>query len=340
MANLYDANLHGSNLSGAVLQAANLIESNFDEAILTDANLWETQRSRWQIKNVICERAFWDELGEEAIEYAPGEFERAYSEKPKIILKYPKGISQVEHAMLPLVLERLQAQHEDCVLNIRSILDEGHGATITITIEDNADRDPTIFQEEKNEITKQLEGVQKNLEIERNHSRIAQKQIESLKSEVFHLTHPEYERTEQLTVLFLDIKHFSRMSEDQQQDAVTILGSNAYGLVQKHDGKYANTWGDAIVVGFEDPNSGLKFGCKLIQHLKLDELKTRIGMSYGNFTIKNDLLQGGLNPKGAAMSEGARLESFAEEGEVLIWISREKRLQVKTRWSEESWFLG
>ena len=29
-------------------------------------------------------------------------------------------------------------------------------------------------------------------------------------------------------------------------------------------------------------------------------------------------MQGGLNPKGAAMSEGARLESFADEGEILI----------------------
>jgi class 3 adenylate cyclase len=317
-ANLLRANLLGANLTKAKLSVTNLINSTFAQTILTDAKLWETQRSGWQIKGVICERIYWDEEGKEATEYAPGEFERAFSEKPKIVLNYPQGISEVEFAMLPLVLKKLQEQHRDCNLNIQSILDEGNGATITITVEDNTDRDPEVFKKEKKEITNKLEGVQKNLEIERIHNRISQKQIQSLKSEVFHLTHPEHDKTEKLTVLFLDIKHFSRMSEDQQQDAVTILGSNAYGLVQTHNGKYTNTWGDAIVVGFEDPNLGLKFACKLIQHLKLDELKSRIGMSYGNFTIKNDLLQGGLNPKGTAMSEGARLESFADEGEVLI----------------------
>ena len=317
-ADLEEANLTGANLSDADLMVANLICSNLSKANLTDTKLWETQRSGWKINGVICERIYWDEEEEKATEYAPGEFERAFSEKPKIILNYPQGISKVEFAMLPLVLEQIQEQHENCALNIKSILDEGSGATITITVEDNADRDPDVFQEEISEITKQLEGIKGYLEIKENQNRILSKQNQSLKNELFLLTHPHHEETETLTVLFLDIKHFSRMSEGQQQNAVTTLRTIADGLIQKHGGKYANTWGDAIVVGFEDPNSGLEFACKLIAHLKLEELKTRVGMTFGSFSIKYDQVQKKFTLGGAAMSEGARLESIADEGEVLI----------------------
>ena len=42
--------------------------------------------------------------------------------------------------MLPLIVERLQAEHPDSALHIRSVQDDGSGATVTITVEDLAGR--------------------------------------------------------------------------------------------------------------------------------------------------------------------------------------------------------
>jgi hypothetical protein len=145
-ANLVEANLRGAdlgeaNLGEANFQLANLIDSYLDRADLTDAKLWETQRGGWSIKGLVCRRAFWDRDGKEPTEYSEDEFERLFAEKPKIILRYPGGMSLVDLAMLPLIVERLQLQHPNSKLNIQSVQDDAGGAAVTITVEDLQDRD-------------------------------------------------------------------------------------------------------------------------------------------------------------------------------------------------------
>ena len=157
-AKLRDADLRGADLRGADLswgaqlpraklcdadlRTAALIDSQLDGADLTGAMLWETQRGGWSIKGITCQRAFWDRDGKEVTEYEDGAFERIFAEKPRIVLRYPypRGISSVELAMLPLIVERLQAEHPECRLHIRSVQDDGSGATVTITVDDFAGR--------------------------------------------------------------------------------------------------------------------------------------------------------------------------------------------------------
>lgn len=57
-------------------------------------------------------------------------------------------MSPVDLAMLPLIVERLQAEHPDCVLHIRSVQDDGSGAAVTITVDDRADRAAETFKRE------------------------------------------------------------------------------------------------------------------------------------------------------------------------------------------------
>jgi hypothetical protein len=42
--------------------------------------------------------------------------------------------------MLPLIIERQQAEHPGCELHIRSVQDDGSGATVIITVDDLANR--------------------------------------------------------------------------------------------------------------------------------------------------------------------------------------------------------
>jgi uncharacterized protein YjbI with pentapeptide repeats len=95
-ADLGEANLCEADLSRAILQNASLLTSrlinaNFDGAILTEACLWKTQRAGWSIKGVICESIHWDAEKEKLDTFELGEFERLYSEKARVRIKYPGG---------------------------------------------------------------------------------------------------------------------------------------------------------------------------------------------------------------------------------------------------------
>jgi hypothetical protein len=78
----------------------------------------------------------------------------------RIVLRYPGGLSLVELAMLPLIIERLQVEHPDCALHIRSVQDDGTGATVTITVEDITNRDSDTFRHEVDRLQSELKYME------------------------------------------------------------------------------------------------------------------------------------------------------------------------------------
>lgn len=162
-ARVTEANVVRANLVDADLRQANLVDACLDGADLTDAKLWETQRGGWSIKGVVCRRAFWDPDGKEPTEYGDGEFEHLFAERPRIVLRYPGGMSPVDLAMLPLIVERLQAEHPGSKLHIRSVQDDAGGAAVTITVEDLENRDTEVFQAEIARLRGTLAAIQDRL---------------------------------------------------------------------------------------------------------------------------------------------------------------------------------
>ncbi len=323
---LVGANFSKARLAGADFRGANLIAARLDLANLSGTKLWGTQREGWSIKGVICESAYWDEEGLELTEYVQGEFERAYAEKPKIVLKYPDGIHPVQLAMLPLLLEKLEREHEGCRLHIRSVRDSGIGATVTITVDDTEGRDPETLQNEIRLLQGKLEGYQLALQHKGHEVLSLAGQLAALRDKTYSLLLESYERRSQesrqgreaLAVLFLDLTGYSKMDEEGQLGAVDSVRRTGRMVLEKHGARYSNTWGDAIVAGFDKPGDGIVCACKLIEHLKVEGLSARIGMSHGLLSVSFDQVKGGLNMDGPPMSEGARLEPLAKPGEVLI----------------------
>jgi hypothetical protein len=158
-ADLTMAKLIGAKLIEANLIQANLIDACLDGADLTGAKLWETQRGGWSIKNVICRVAFWDRDDKEPIKYEEGDFERIFAEKPRIVLRYPGGMSPIDLLALPMVVERLQAEHPGSELHVRSVQNDGGGASVTITVEDRAGRSAEAFGQEMVRIQAKLECI-------------------------------------------------------------------------------------------------------------------------------------------------------------------------------------
>src|SRR5271170_6363850 len=145
-ANLKKANARGTNLSAANLTHANLTSVNLhsaslqyakmDDTTLTDACLWETQRGRWSIKGIICERAYWDERDERAYDYVRGEFERLYSDTTRIELLYPGGMTTFELNTLPALLYHLTSKYPNSGIRLKSMEETGGGAKISISVEE------------------------------------------------------------------------------------------------------------------------------------------------------------------------------------------------------------
>ena len=100
---------------------ARLIFSKLIEATLTSANFWETQRAGWSIEKVICESAYWDKEGKNLTPYGPGDFERFFSEKTRIQIRYANGITPLEIVTLPALIQNLEATHPGSRLRLESI---------------------------------------------------------------------------------------------------------------------------------------------------------------------------------------------------------------------------
>jgi len=121
-----------------------------------------------------------------------------------------------------------------------------------------------------------------------------------------------------LTVMFLDLVGFSSMSRAERQEKIEMLRTLGSMLMHRAGGMYVNTWGDAIIAGFDDPNDGLACACKIIEHLAVEQIVARIGMSYGKASVKYNPLTKRLDIEGDSINVGARLEPMANPGEVLV----------------------
>jgi hypothetical protein len=133
-ADLYRADLSQANLQNANLEITRLMNANLDGANLTNAQLWEAQRAGWSIKGIICESVYWYEEAKEKTVYTPGEFERLFAEQTKIKLIYKAGISPLEIATLPALIQHLE-ERKDCSLRFVSITEGAGGAVVELAIE-------------------------------------------------------------------------------------------------------------------------------------------------------------------------------------------------------------
>jgi uncharacterized protein YjbI with pentapeptide repeats len=141
-ADLSDARCERANFSNADLSLARLLSAHLNGATLTRARLWETQRAGWSIKGVICESVYWDNKGQEITTYGPGDFERLYSDKTKIVLFYQGGLSPLEFSVLPALVKHLEESQPGCTLRLESINDAAGGAVVTLAIDDASDNSP------------------------------------------------------------------------------------------------------------------------------------------------------------------------------------------------------
>jgi len=187
-------------------------------------------------------------------------------------------------------------------------------------------RSDSAYEKQVEILKNRLEGAKKILREKSDRTTELQNELDQIKIDLYPVLMNQVrnyaERTVHeemsMAVLFLDLKGFSGLNMIEAVESVQIVRSQAASLLSHRDGQHPNTWGDAVVAAFENPNDGLECAHKLLRHLEVDNLTARIGMSHGELTISYNAVRDALDIDGPAMTEGARLEPMADPGEVLI----------------------
>jgi adenylate cyclase len=125
------------------------------------------------------------------------------------------------------------------------------------------------------------------------------------------------------TVLCADVQGYSRLME--ADEAGTLETLNRYraamaGLVNRHDGRIVNTWGDSVIAEFASVVEAVQCAAEIQQEISTQDsdrpdaqrMRFRIGINLG------DVLVDGSDIYGDGVNIAARLQELAEPGGVVI----------------------
>src|SRR5215212_7615748 len=125
------------------------------------------------------------------------------------------------------------------------------------------------------------------------------------------------------TVLCADVHGYSRLMEADEAGTLATLRryrTAIAGLVERHDGRIVNTWGDAVIAEFASVVEAVQCAVEIQQEISNQEsdppsahrMRYRIGVNLG------DVMVDGSDIYGDGVNIAARLQELAEPGGVVI----------------------
>src|SRR6185369_10723854 len=125
------------------------------------------------------------------------------------------------------------------------------------------------------------------------------------------------------TVLCADVHGYSRLMEADETGTLATLRRHRTamaGLVERHDGRIVNTWGDAVIAEFASVVEAVQCAVEIQREISNQEsdppqanrMRFRIGINLG------DVMVDGSDIYGDGVNIAARLQELAEPGGVVI----------------------
>ena len=125
------------------------------------------------------------------------------------------------------------------------------------------------------------------------------------------------------TVLCADVHGYSRLMEADEAGTLETLRryrTAMAGLVERHDGRIVNTWGDAVIAEFASVVEAVQCAVEIQQEISnqdsdlphADRMRFRIGINLG------DVMVDGSDIYGDGVNIAARLQELAEPGGVVV----------------------
>jgi len=125
------------------------------------------------------------------------------------------------------------------------------------------------------------------------------------------------------TVLCADVHGYSRLMEADEAGTLATLRrcrTAITGLVERHEGRIVNTWGDAVIAEFASVVEAVQCAVEIQQELSdpdpdrpdAQRMRFRIGINLG------DAIVDGTDIYGDGVDIAARLQELAEPGDILV----------------------
>jgi adenylate cyclase len=125
------------------------------------------------------------------------------------------------------------------------------------------------------------------------------------------------------TVLCADVSGYSRLMEADETGTLETLRryrAAMAGLVERHDGRIVNTWGDAVIAEFASVVEAVQCAVEIQQEVSKQEsdppngnrMQFRIGINLG------DVMVDGSDIYGDGVNIASRLQELAEPGGVVV----------------------
>ena len=321
-------NLAGFNLSGAILSNADLREcdltgARLDEANISGAKLWKVQTKGWSIRNIQCTHASWDEKSIESTHYAQNRFELLFADKLQVALKYDRGLTGVELATLPFLIEHLEAAHWGCVLRLKSIDNTPGNVRVNLIVDDTGSHNPSTLEASLRKEANQLQSIQFSMQSEKKLQLQLRESLSEIKDKFWPRllelsANEKSEHMRHLTVLFMDLKDFSKWPEKIRHEKLRLFRGLLQPVLKKWDASYPNMEGDSLRATFPNVSAALCCACMAQKVLTGAEFGVRIGLDLGEVRVMHNVVTDQPDLEGEAVNFAARLEAMAESGEVIV----------------------
>ncbi len=337
-ANFKNANLQNANLSWlelrnvdftqaklnqADLRGSNLVRAKLINAELTGAKLWKITTQGWSISKLHCEHAFWDENAQDKTSYRAHEFERIFAESINIELRYPYRLSDHELATLPIFVEHLAAVHWGTIIRLKSISDVAGGALVKFIVEEVGPHNPAELKEQLQLEAERIQLAQLTL---RNNSQLhlqLKEKIAAIREQFWPrllelAANHEQDQLRNLTILFMDLKDFSRWDQEQISERLALFRGLVKPVLKQWGADHPNMEGDSLRITFKNATTGVSCACMLRDVLNAAGFQLRIGMELGEVAVIYNEVTNTTDLEGSAVNMAARIEAAAAPGELLV----------------------
>lgn len=322
-ADLNKTDFTGANLSNCDLREASLTKALLSRANITGAKLWKIHTTGWTISNIVCNYAFWDKTGKEKTVYRNHEFERIFAESITIELRYPYRLTANELATMPIFIEHLAAVHWGIILRLKTISDVAGGALVQFVVEEVGAHNPSELKAQLQTEADRIQLAQLSLRTSSKLHLQLKEKIASIREEFWPrllelAADHEKDQVRNLTVVFMDLKNFSKWADDELSDKLSLFRGLVKPILKKWSASYPNMEGDSLRVTFKNASAGLSCACMMRNVLSAAGFELRIGVELGEVAVIHNEVTEISDLEGVAVSMAARLEAAAEPGEVLV----------------------
>ncbi|HXQ74621.1 MAG TPA: pentapeptide repeat-containing protein [Pyrinomonadaceae bacterium] len=331
-ANLLDANFSDSVLCHVDLENADIRRANFRKAKLTHVNLdkawiWETKTTDWELTNVECHTLKTGRDGDESA-FTEGQFEETFATRT-IRVQLPGDQEPFEAVDLQNLIYHIGKIDGSFSIALNSE-QEGQGGPLretTIKIDPHS----PVQASEVEKLKSIISGLRELHRDKDNALETLRMSEASLKDKLVSVTNlmpwggigGDTEEKERLTVAMFDLTGSSGQSERESIAATAKFWGIGVPLVKDRKGRHLNTWGDALVVCFDNVETALDSAWELIVALQAISIRCRAGIHHGDVWIRYNPLIARKDIAGPTVHLAARLEPQADACSVLV--SREVR---------------